>query len=60
MAATRIRFETYPDQHGEWRWRALAGNGRIIADSAEGYKTSRNAHRALASFTAGVVASADG
>lgn len=45
-----VRFDVYEDQAGEWRWRALAGNGRILADSAEGYASERNARRALASF----------
>lgn len=29
--------EYYKDQHGEWRWRAVAANGETVADSAEGY-----------------------
>lgn len=28
----------YRDEHKEWRWRAVAKNGRVIADSGEGYK----------------------
>jgi uncharacterized protein YegP (UPF0339 family) len=28
----------YEDDAAEWRWRLVAGNGRIIADSGEGYK----------------------
>ena len=32
-------FEVYIDDGGEWRWRLLARNGRIIADSAEGYSS---------------------
>lgn len=31
-------FEVYRDSKGEWRWRFVASNGRVIADSAEGYK----------------------
>ena len=31
-------FGTYTDRHGEHRWRAVADNGRIVADSAEGYE----------------------
>ncbi len=30
--------EFYQDEKGEWRWRVRAGNGRIVGDSAEGYK----------------------
>lgn len=32
------RFTMYKDSRGEWRWRFRANNGKIIADSAEGYK----------------------
>ena len=30
--------EFYQDDSGEWRWRAVAPNGRVVADSGEGYK----------------------
>ncbi len=30
-------YQVYRDRANEWRWRYLAANGRIIADSAEGY-----------------------
>ena len=30
-------FECYEDKAGEWRWRLLAGNGRIVGTSGEGY-----------------------
>ena len=30
-------FEVYSDSSGEWRWRLVARNGEVIADSAEGY-----------------------
>lgn len=29
-----------------WRWRLVAGNGRIMADSAEGYARKQNLRRA--------------
>ncbi len=32
------RFELYKDNAGEYRWRFVSGNGRIIATSSEGYK----------------------
>lgn len=35
----------YPAADG-FRWRLLAGNNRIIAESGEAYKTERNALRA--------------
>jgi uncharacterized protein YegP (UPF0339 family) len=33
------KFEVYKDAKGEFRWRMKAGNGEIIADSNEGYKS---------------------
>jgi len=32
----------YKDTKGEWRWRLKASNGRIIADSGEGYKNEQD------------------
>jgi uncharacterized protein YegP (UPF0339 family) len=38
MAAYVVtKVEVYVDASGEHRWRARAGNGEIVADSAEGY-----------------------
>ncbi len=36
-------FHVYQDSADEWRWRLVAKNGRIIADSAEGYVEKRKA-----------------
>lgn len=33
-----MRIEVYKDKKREHRWRMVAGNGRIIAESGEGYK----------------------
>lgn len=30
-------YIVYKDRTGYWRWRYVADNGRIIADSGEGY-----------------------
>ena len=46
MEARQAKFEVYEDSAGEWRWRGIAGNGEIIADSGEGYATKANAERA--------------
>lgn len=35
--ASQASFEVYEDEAGEWRWRLRHDNGRIIADSGEGY-----------------------
>lgn len=32
------QLDIYTDKRGDWRWRAIAANGRIVADSAEGYR----------------------
>jgi uncharacterized protein YegP (UPF0339 family) len=36
-----MSYEYYKDKKGEWRWRLVASNGRIIADSGEGYSSER-------------------
>jgi uncharacterized protein YegP (UPF0339 family) len=41
-AAARRTFQVYQDAAGEWRWRLVAGNDRIIADSGEGYRDRRD------------------
>jgi uncharacterized protein YegP (UPF0339 family) len=32
-------FHYYKDSKGEWRWRLKASNGRILADSGQGYSS---------------------
>ncbi len=44
----RERFQFYQDKAGLWRWRLVAGNGRIIADSGEGYARRHDVIRAAA------------
>ena len=41
-----MRIEIYEDSAHRWRWRAIEANGRIIADSAEGYISKSHAERA--------------
>src|SRR6266550_3573904 len=36
-----MTYHYYKDSKGEWRWRLKAANGRIIADSGEGYKNEQ-------------------
>lgn len=45
-----MRFETYEDAAGAWWWRAIARNGKVVAVSAEGYASERNATRAVGAF----------
>lgn len=46
------RFEVYEDNAGEWRWRLVATNGNIIADSGEGYASKQGAKRGIESVKA--------
>jgi len=36
---TKYKFETYRDRTGHYRWRMKAGNGKVVADCGEGFKT---------------------
>jgi uncharacterized protein YegP (UPF0339 family) len=50
-----MRFETYRDPAGSFRWRLLATNGKIITDSGEGYPRRDLAHRAVATLQTSVL-----
>jgi uncharacterized protein YegP (UPF0339 family) len=39
MNSSKWNFHTYQDRAGEWRWQLVASNGKIVADSGEGYNT---------------------
>lgn len=47
MAARTPTFYVYKDDAGELRWRLRSTNGKVIADSGEGYKTNRALNRAI-------------
>lgn len=36
------KFELYKDTAGEYRWRFVSSNGRIIAVASEGYKAKND------------------
>jgi len=42
------KLEIYRDARREWRWRLKASNGRIMADSGEGYRRRASARHAAA------------
>lgn len=42
-------FEIFQDNAGEWRWRLVAHNGNIIADSGEGYQSKQGVKRGIES-----------
>ena len=41
------RFIIYKDRKKEYRWRLVARNGKIIADSGEGYSNKGNVNKAV-------------
>jgi hypothetical protein len=49
MAAT---FELYQDAGKDWRWRLRHTNGRIIAESGEGYEAKVDAKNGIESVKA--------
>lgn len=49
----RPRFVIYPAKDG-YRWRLLAANNRIIADSAEAYTRKVDAERAVETVKAAI------
>jgi uncharacterized protein len=40
-------YRPYIDTRGEYRWRFVAKNGRIVADSSEGYSSSYRCEYAI-------------
>jgi uncharacterized protein YegP (UPF0339 family) len=55
--ADGFKLEVFADLAGEWRWRMVAGNGRIVATSGEAFASKGNAERA-AEMIAGEMAAA--
>lgn len=51
-----MKFVVYLDSHNEWRWKLVARNGRIVADSAEGYKRKGACVRQAAKIAYGKLA----
>lgn len=49
-----MKFHIYRDARGEWRWRLKARNGRIVADSGEGYVRKAGAINAAAAVMHGI------
>jgi len=42
-----MAYYIYKDVSGYWRWRLLAGNNRIIANSGEGYHNKTDCYAAI-------------
>lgn len=45
-----MKFKKFVDAQGYWRWHLKAANGRIIADSGEGYTSEWGCDRGIALF----------
>jgi uncharacterized protein YegP (UPF0339 family) len=42
-----MAYYVYKDARSQWRWRLKASNGRIIADSGEGYYNKQDCLSAI-------------
>lgn len=51
----KYKLVGYKDRKGEFRWRLRASNGKIIADSAEGYATKHSLIRAMVRLENGLM-----
>lgn len=49
-----MKFSIYTDKAGQHRWRAVAKNGKTVADSGEGYASKGNATKSLQKFISDV------
>lgn len=49
-------FSLYVDTNRQWRWRLVAGNGRIIANAGEGYYNREDCLSAIALVKASMAA----
>jgi uncharacterized protein YegP (UPF0339 family) len=43
----KLKFDSYKDKAGEYRWRLKASNGQIVAASSQGYKSKRDCEHAV-------------
>ena len=40
-------LKIYKDKRGAWRWRAVARNGRVVADGSEAYSSKAKCLKGL-------------
>ena len=45
--ADKLVFEVYQDHTNEFRWRANATNGQVVATSSQGYKAKADCEKAI-------------
>jgi uncharacterized protein YegP (UPF0339 family) len=54
----KLRFEVYEDTSNEQRWRLIAANGQVIANSSQGYKAMSDCRHAIELIKQGAARSA--
>ena len=42
-----LTFNVFKDPSGQWRWHLIASNGKVIAESGEGYRLKRDCLAAI-------------
>lgn len=47
VAKGKAVIKVYRDKADQYRWRLVGSNGKIMADSAEGYVTKHNCNQAI-------------
>lgn len=50
-----MHYEVTKGKDGDWYWHAIARNGKIVADGAEGYTRAADCRKALNRFVASVI-----
>ena len=48
MGVKKMKLVKYLDAQRQWRWQIKASNGRILADSGEGYHHENDCDHAIA------------
>jgi len=45
MASKKDSIEVYQDKRGEWRWRMIDGEGKVVGASCEGYSAKADCEK---------------
>lgn len=48
VATMNMHFEIYRDEHLQFRWKLTAESGKVVAHSAEGFRTIDDCNHAIA------------
>jgi uncharacterized protein YegP (UPF0339 family) len=58
MPRARFKFIVFRDHAGQWRWRLVSSNGKVVADCGEGYRHRGDALRIVEAIRGGATAGA--